>query len=116
MDQYYTYLDEGSEYLLDTCDIVLSLDDGTKMPVHSQVLARCSPVFHGMLAGGTLTNSTARNTVAVPFGDCSRQEAAKFLSAIYSMNARKHIDEAYVYFIARLADRYGVMVRAGQPQ
>ena len=110
-----TYLDEGPEYLFESCDMKLSLDDGTRMPVHSQVLARCSPVFHGMVAGGTVKTPTAEKMVTVPFGDCSRQEATKFLSAIYSLNPRKHIDEASAFSIARLGDRYGVKVNTSEP-
>ena len=111
MDQEYSHLDEGPEYLLETCDILLSLDDGSKVPVHSQVLARCSPVFHGMVVEGTVTKPTAGHTVTVPFGDCSREEATNFLSVLYSLKPYKHINHASAFSIARLGDRYDVKVQ-----
>ena len=42
MEDELCYLKEGPEGLRETCDVVLSLDDGSQLPVHSQVIARCS--------------------------------------------------------------------------
>lgn len=46
--QKYAYC-EGHSGLLNSCDILLKLDDGSEIPAHSQILARCSGVFADML-------------------------------------------------------------------
>ena len=114
MEEEYCYLKEGPEGLCESCDILLSLDDGSELPVHSPVLARCSPVFHGMLAEGTLVKSkvTAESRVIVPFSECSREEATSFLSVIYSLRPHEHLDKTSALSVARLGDKYGVKVHA----
>ena len=111
MGSHYPYLAEGPQGLLKTCDVVLKLDDGTELPVHSQLLARCSPVLFGMLDGGPLSNTSAATTVSVPFSECSVLEAQNFLSAIYSFKATEHIDISSALSIARLSHKYDVGVR-----
>ncbi len=106
-----TYLAEGSQGLQNTCDVLLKLDDGTELPVHSQVLARCIPVFYGMMDSGTLSATSVLNKVSVPFSDCSVEEAKHFLSAIYSFRAHDHIDKDCALSIARLSHKYDVVVR-----
>ena len=105
------YLAEGPQGLLRTCDVVLKLDDGTEMPVHSQLLARCPPVFLGMLDGGPLSEASASKVVSVPFSECSVKEAQNFLSAINSFRPFEHIDIDSAFSIARLSHKYGVEVR-----
>ena len=94
MPEDHPYLTEGPKSLLNSCDILLSLDDGTELPAHSQVLARCSSIFANMLDDGPLSCASTTNKVAVPFNDCSREEASKFLSAVYSLRFDKNINEA----------------------
>lgn len=110
MAQEYSYLKEGPEGLLENCDILLCLDDSSKLPVHSSVLARCSPLFNGMANEGALSKATAGSMVTVPFTDCSQEEATSFLSALYSLKPQKHINETTNLSIARLADKCGVKV------
>ena len=102
------------EDLLKTCDILLVLDDqsGSRLPAHSQVLARCSPVFRGMANEGVLTSTSTSKKVFVPFGDCTREEAISFLSVVYAVRPHEHIYEASALAVARLADKYGVKVYA----
>ena len=104
------YLAEGSQGLQKTCDVVLKLDDGTELPVHSQVLARCPPVFFGMLDGGPLSEASASKVVSVPFSECSVKEAQCFLSIIYSLRGSEHIDIHSALSLARLSHKYGVEV------
>ena len=110
MEENYGYLMEGSEGLFESCDILLILDDGSDLPVHSQVLARCSPLFHGMLNEGTLSSASAAKKIILPFSGCSREEATDFLSVIYSLRPHKYIDVTSALSIARLGDNYGVKV------
>lgn len=112
MEQKYSHLKEGPEGLVESCNILLTLDDGSALPVHSQVLARCSPLFHGMVNDGTLSSASAEKKTIIPFSGCSREEATSFLSAIYSIRPHEHIDEASALSIARLGDKYGVKVYA----
>ena len=104
------YLVEGPHDLLDSCDVLLKLDDGSELPVHSQVLARCMSVFSGMVAEGPLSKASAKEVVSVPFSDCSLEEATQFLSAIYSVDPWKHITKASALSISRLSHKYGVEV------
>lgn len=106
------YLATGPVDLLESCDVLLKLDDGTELPVHSQVLARCMSVFSGMVAGGPLSKASSENVVSVPFNECSAEEATRFLSAIYSFSASEYIDNRSALSIARLSHNYGVEVRS----
>ena len=110
MEEDHHHLKEGPDGLHETCDILLSLDDGSTLPVHSQVLARCSPVFHGMLKEGTLSSACPAKKITLPFSGCSRQEATNFLGAIYSLRPLKEVDMACGLAIARFGDKYGVKV------
>ena len=60
MQGRFAYLAEGPEGLVNSCDILLKLDDGTRLPAHSPVLARFSPVFAGMLDEGPLSGALER--------------------------------------------------------
>ena len=102
------------EDLLETCDILLRLDDqnGSHLPVHSQVLTRCSPVFRGMAKEGLFTRASTSEKVLVPFSDCTREEAISFLSVVYAVRPHEHVKEASALSVARLSDKYGVKVYA----
>ena len=106
----HLYLKEGPAGLLATCDILLSLDDGSQLPAHSQVLARCSSIFHGLVEEGILSKVSSTDKVVLPFSDCSRQAAVDFLVAIYSLRPYTVIDETSALSTVRLAHKYGVKV------
>ena len=89
-----------------SCDILLKLDDGNVLPAHSQVLESL-PVFSGMVEEGLLSRGSATNDVSVPFTDCSVEEACRFLSAVYSCDAKEHITDKSALSIARLSNKYG---------
>ena len=95
-------------------NILLILDDGSKLPVHSSVLARCSPLFMEMANEGTLSKAPAGSMVTVPFTDCSQEEATSFLSVLYSLKPHKHINETTGLSIAQIGDKCGVKVYARQ--
>ena len=113
MEGSQPYLTDGPDDLVESCDVLLKLDDGKELPVHSQVMARCMPVFSGMVAaGGPLSKASAENVVSVPFNECSLEEATRFLSAIYSSQALEYIDEGSALSMARLSHKYGGEVRS----
>ncbi len=79
MEGTQPYLAEGSVDLLESCGVLLKLDDGSELPVHSQVLARCMPVFAGMIApGGPLSKASGENVMSVPFNNFSVSEAKPY--------------------------------------
>ena len=105
------YLVTGPKDLQESCDVLLKLDGGFELPVHSQVLARCMPVFSGMLvAGGPLSKASVENIISMPFSDCSLEEADRFLAAVYSYKASKYIDDGSALSIAKLSHKYAMEV------
>ena len=114
MESTYDYFAEGPKCLVNSCDILLRLDDhhhdGTRLPAHSHVLARFSPVFAGLLDGGSLSGASREHQVELPVTDCSREEAIPFLSVLYSASPDKRIDQASAMSSAKLAHRFGMQV------
>lgn len=104
------YLASGPDDLLNSCDTLLKLDNGIELPAHKQVLARCMPIFSGMVDEGPLSDASAANMVSVPFGDCSPEEAGLFLSAVYSFQANEHVDKSCALSTAHLSHKYGIEV------
>ena len=110
MESTYAYFAEGPKCLVNSCDILLKLDDGTKLPAHSPVLARFSPVFAGLLDGGCLSRASREHKVELPMSGCPREEVISFLSVLYSASPDKRIDQASAISTARLADKLGMQV------
>ena len=74
------------------------------------MLARFSPVFSGLLDGGSLSGASREHKVELPMSDCWRKEAVPFLYVLYSASPDKRIDQASAMSTARLADRFGMQV------
>lgn len=108
------YMADGPDDLEESCDVLLKLDGGKELPVHSQVLARCMPMFSGMIADGPLPRASAENAVSVPFSECSVEEATHFLSALYSVRSSDFINGDSALFMARLSHKYAVKVHSSQ--
>jgi len=105
------YLADGSDNFLAVCDVVLTLEDNSELPAHSQVLARCSHVFSAMLGkDGPLHTASAANKVRVPLSDCTKEIAIIFLSAVYSGKLSRHIDTETAMCVARQGHKYGMKV------
>lgn len=104
MQGRFTYLAEGPEGLVNSCDRLLKLDDGTRLPAHSPVLARFSPVFAGMLDEGPLSGGSAKSKVDVPLSGCSLDEAM-----LYSADPNKHLI-ASPFATVKVAHKYGMQV------
>ena len=101
------------------CDVQLKLDDGTILPVHSRVLAQHSPVFRDMFGLGddeplsAASSASATSTVEVPLSDCSREIAAGFLAAVYtlpSMSEASLVSFSVLLPIARLGHKFNMKV------
>ena len=119
MEYVDCYLKEYSEVLrefYESCDFLLTLDDGSQLPVHYRIITRCSPLMQETLAKSILADPSAASTRALPFSDCSREEATDFLTVIYALNPHKHITKESALSIARLGHKYGVKVHAQWPQ
>ena len=116
-----TDLSYVSEDLLETCDILLRLDDGNVLPAHWLYLAGKMQVFAAMVKEGLFADATPTNMVTVPFSECSMVDAKLFLLAVYSstLPQMRRIDNASVLPIARLSHKYGWQVwssHCGLPQ
>ena len=110
MERVHDYLTQGPDDLLELCDVLLKLDDGTELPAHKLILAQRISVFYGMVAEGPLSKATVENVVSVPFSECSLEEAEHFLAALYSPRPEKCIDSRFAAPIARLSHKYGLKV------
>ena len=75
----HLYFADVPQGLANSCDTLLLLDDGTKLPVHAAVLARSSEVFAGMLDGGPLAAASQNNMVVVPISECTEDVANRLL-------------------------------------
>ncbi len=99
-----------------TCDILLRLDDGTTLPVHSRVLAQHSMFFRDMLDlgdAGPLSAASAACKVEVPLSDCPREVASGTLSILYSlpsMSQASHLPKKLLLSIARLGHKFDMKV------
>ncbi len=85
MTAEYSYLDGLADSFVKSCDVLLKLDDGSRLPAHSQILARFSKVCASMLdEDGPLSSASASNKALLPLTDCSEATATKLLSMLYS--------------------------------
>ena len=103
------YFAEGQKSLASSCDIVLVLDDGVRLPAHSHVLARLLSLFSDMLDEGPLCRASRDSPVEVPLSECSTNEAIHFLSVLYPVNGSKSRGAPHLS-TARLAHKYGTQV------
>ncbi len=84
MGTKYTYLHGKPESFVNSCDVLLKLDDGSKLPAHSLFLASHSRVCADMLDGGPLSAASALNKIELPLTDCSKDTAISLLKVLYS--------------------------------
>ncbi len=110
MDAKYDYLDGKPEIFEKCCDVLLKLDDGSKLPVHSPILAQYSTVVADMLDDGPLSTTSAKQRAELPLTDCTRDTANRFLTVLYSHEAVKHITKDTSMDIASLAHKLNMKV------
>ena len=99
-----------------SCDTLLLLDDGTKLPAHAAILARLSGVFSGMLDGGPLAAASRENMVVVPISECTEDVASRLLAIIYTVETRKHISEETALSLASLSHKLDMKVESAPYQ
>ena len=106
----HSYFADVPQGLANSCDTLLLLDDGTKLPAHAAILARLSGVFSGMLDGGPLAAATQNNMVVVPISECTEDVANRLLSIIYTVDTKKHITESSALSLASLGHKLDMKV------
>ena len=116
MAEPHTYLKGCPEAFAKSCDVLLKLDDGSKLPAHSQILARFSGVFASMLDGGAWSDISATKKATVLLPACSRATATSLLSVLYSgpSQSMDHITKGSSLAIARVAHRLKMEVHSPQ--
>ena len=109
-DEQHSYFSDVPQGLANSCDTLLLLDDGTKLPAHAAILARLSGVFSGMLDEGPLAAASRSNMVVVPISECTEDVANRLLSIIYTVDTRKHITEETALSLASLGHKLNMKV------
>lgn len=104
------YLGGTPESFAKSCDVLLKLDDGSELPVHSQVLARLSTVCADMLDDGPLSYATASKQATLPLTDCSRDLVINLLTVVYSVQPIEHINIDSCTALAGLAHKLNMKV------
>ena len=97
-----SYFADVPQSLANSYDTLLLLDDGTRLPAHAAILARCSVLFSDMLDGGPLGVASRNNIVVVPINECTEEVARGFLSSVYAVDIRRHITESSALSLASL--------------
>ncbi len=112
MQKYLYYLrDHNDPSFCSGCDVLLRLDDGSELPVHSQHLAQASGVCKAMLDDGVLSGTLTSEKVILPLTDCSRATAISLLSALYSRWPIQHVTKESWEAIGSVAHKLDMNVR-----
>ena len=106
---YFTGVPQG---LASSCDTLLLLDDGTRLPAHAAILARLSGVFSGMLDEGPLAAASRENMVVVPISECTEDVVNRLLAIIYTVETKKHITEETASSLASLSHKLDMKVES----
>ena len=96
--------------LANSCDTILLLDDGTKLPAHAAILARVSGVFSSMLDEGPLAAASRKNMVVVPIYECTEDVLKRLLSIIYTSRYQKDTNESSALSLASLGHKLDMKV------
>ena len=110
MDAKYEYLEGRPEGCLKSCDVLVKLDDGSELPVHSRLLALYSNVVADMCDDGPLSTATAKKKAKLPLTDCTRAAAIMFLKVVYSKETITHINQATGLAVASIAHKLDMKV------
>ena len=105
-----SYFTDMPKSLAKSCDTLLQLDDGTRLPAHAAILARLSEVFSAMLDEGPLAAASRINVVVVPVSDCTEDVAKRLLSIIYTSDYQDHITESSALPLASLGHKLDIKV------
>ncbi len=111
----YNYLNGVPDSYVKRCDVLLKLDDGSELRVHSGTLARFSNVCASMFDDdGPLSSASASEMAHLPLSDCSRATALGLVSELYSPQQydylKKNMDSEFCMAIASLAHKLDMAV------
>lgn len=105
-----SYFADVPQGLANSCDTLLLLDDGTKLPAHAAILARSSGVFTCMLDEGPLAAASRKNMVVVPIYECTEDVVKRLLSIIYTSDLQKDTTESSALSVASLGHKLDMKV------
>ena len=104
---YFAGVPQG---LAKSCDTVLLLDDGTKLPAHAAILALHSELFSDMLDEGPLAEASRNKVVVVPVSECTEDVAKRLLPIIYTSDYQEYITESSAWSLADLGHKLNIKV------
>lgn len=110
MDAEHEYLVGKPKSCVKSLDVLFKLDDGIKLPVHSQVVAVHSNVIADMHGDGPLSAASAEQMAELPLTDCTKGTAETLMNVIYSIDAIRHINQENGMAIARVAYKLDMKV------
>ena len=105
-----SYFTDMPKSLAKSCDTLLLLDDGTRLPAHAAILARLSEVFSAMLDEGPLAAASRVKVVVVPVSECTEDVAKSLLSIMYTSDYQDHITESSALPLASLGHKLDIKV------
>ena len=108
VNKHQSYFADVPQGLANSCDTLLLLDDGTKLPVHAAILARSSELFCGMLDEGPLAAASRNNMVVVPISECTEDLVKRLLSIIYTLDYQRYITESSALSLVGLGHKLKV--------
>ena len=109
-NEQHSYFADAPQGLANSCDTLLLLDDGTKLPAHAAILARSSGVFSSMLDEGPLAAALRKNMVVVPISECTEDVVKRLLSIIYTSDYQKDTTESSALSLASLGHKLDMKV------
>ena len=109
-NEQHSHFADVPQSLANSYDTLLLLDDGTRLPAHAAILARCSVLFSDMLDEGPLGVASRSKIVVVPFSECTEEVARGFLSIVYAVDIKRHITESSALSLASLGHKLDFQV------
>ena len=108
--EQHSYFADVPQGLANSCDTILLLDDGTKLPAHAAILARVSGVFSSMLDEGPLAAASRKIMVVVPIYECTQDVLKRLLSIIYTSRYQIDTTESSALSLASLGHKLDMKV------
>lgn len=110
--ELFSYLEGKPESFKSTADVILVLDCGEELPVHSSILSAHSEPLSDMLLS-TRPIKRARtdslsSVIKVPFPNCSSTDADVFLRHMYSLDTAKTLSMENAKCVVPLAHKFAV--------
>jgi len=103
------YLEGKPESFKNSTDIILVLDSGDELPVHSAIISAHSEPLCEILTlkqGKKGKGNDGKSMNRVPFPDCSPSAAVSFLQYLYTLNPAEVLTINSAQAVVRLADKF----------